>query len=135
MRGTRNCHDNLFCFTIVRNSRDIGTSTVDLNVMNTLILLIGIIVNNGNWITDHIGVSVEHTFDGKRAGLPCSYDERTREMRIGIAFKTPELATINSANGKAAATANNEDDSPCHNVFTKGHTLAKQHVKDNVAND
>lgn len=125
MRGTRNCHDNLFCFTIVCNSWDIGASTADLNVMNTLVLLIRIIVNNGNRITDHIRVSVEHTFDGKRAGLTCSYDERTREMRIGVAFKAPDLAAINGANGKTAATANNEDDSPCHNVLTKGHALAK----------
>lgn len=125
MCGTRNCYDNLLCFTIVRNSRDIGASTADLNVMNTLVLLVGVIVNNGNRITDHIRVSVEHTFDGKRAGLTCSYDERTREMRIGVAFKAPELAAINGANGKAAATANNEDNSPCHNVLTKGHALAK----------
>ena len=118
MCGTRYCHDNLLCFTIVRNSRDIGASTADFNVMNTLVLLVGVIVDNGNRITDHISVSVEHTFDGKRAGLTCSYDERTREMRIGVAFKAPELAAINGANGKAAATANNEDDSPCHNVLT-----------------
>ena len=64
MRGARNCHDDLFCFTIVRNSRDIGASTADLNVVNALILLIEIIVNNGNRITDHIGVSVEHTLNG-----------------------------------------------------------------------
>ena len=125
MRGARNCHDNLLRFTIVRNSRDIGASTADLYVMNTQVLLIGVIVNNGNRITDHIRVSVEHTFDGERAGLPCSYDERTREMRIGIAFKAPELATIYFTYGKTAATANNEDDSPCHNVLTKGHALAK----------
>lgn len=125
MRGARNCHDNLLRFTIVRNSRGIGASTANLNVMNTLVLFIGVIVNNGNRITDHIRVSVEHTFDGERAGLPCSYDERAREMRIGIAFKSPELATINGANGKASATANDEHNGPCHNILAERHALAE----------
>ena len=119
MRGARNCHDNLLRFTIVRNIRDIGASTADLYVMNTLVLLIGVIVNNGNRITDHIGVSVEHTFDGKRAGLPCSYDERTREMRIGIAFKAPELATVHSADTKTATTADDDQNGPSHDILAK----------------
>ncbi len=119
MRGTRNCYDYLFRFTIVRNSRDIGASTADLNVMNTLFLLIRIIVDNGNRITDHIGVSVEHTFDGKRAGLPCSYDERTREMRIGIAFKTPELTAVHSADTKTATTADDDQNGPSHDILAK----------------
>ena len=64
MCGARYGYDNLLCLAIVCNSGNVLAGAVNLNIVNALVLLIGVVVHNGNGITDHIGVSVEHAFNG-----------------------------------------------------------------------
>ena len=56
-------------------------------------------------------------------------------MRIGLAFKTPELTAVHSAYTKTATTADNDQNGPRHDVLAKRHALAKECAKDHIADN
>ena len=115
------------------NSGNVLTAAANLNIVNALVLLIRVIIHYSNRVTDHIGISVEHTLNSERSGLARSYDKCARQVRVGLALKTPELTAVHCTNGKAATTADNDQNGPRHDILAKRHALAKECAKDNVA--
>jgi len=64
-RGARYGYDNLLRFAIVCNSGNILTGAANLNIVNALVLLIGVVIHNGNRVTDHVRITIEHTLNGE----------------------------------------------------------------------